>query len=646
MPIETGLVADQPKVYDIDAARKAGVPEDQILGALRGKFGKLYDYDGALKAGIPVSKINDTVAAKVNDPVGNFDILKQGLTDAKDKTIDLVKPIADSAATIGAGAETGPIGGLAAGAATDAFLQRLQSATAQQKNQTTLSKVAGAKSGSVADTALNAIQNEGLNELLGKVFTTVGGKVKSLFTPVDPALGELKPTFSQYGGGKLSSMIENIWGSDAKQKAMQESANAARTKFEDLVVRPQNPNDIFGIGKLNSQFQDSKRILGTLSKINTVQVPGENTLPSGNINPFPQPSTVEGPVYLNNTVKEAQKILDSNANLNGNKGFEVPGDTNQKLVKQAELILQYTDNGKKPIPFQDAMDILHGPDGDGGLRVLATKDHGELGTVKDSQNDIAKNLDYDILQSFKNWHGGPEAKDAYNTARSSAIIKQTLAEGGNVQNLVSNVNGPIPQIDKALQNPVQTQKLLNTSNLSGVKSSNMRQDLAGYRLQQIWNSGDSGTGLVDGKKLLAEWNDPAYQATKDQLYSKQTQDQLTQFFQNVNKVSQNGMGGQYGLTRLGYHGISLAASLLTGGLTGHAIESFAAMEIPPYAIAKIMTNPVKAQVLQRLIANEPLEMSTQQAGRLIMSGLNGMTVSLVDGNGKRRDAKIVNGQVQ
>jgi len=100
------------------------------------------------------------------------------------------------------------------------------------------------------------------------------------------------------------------------------------------------------------------------------------------------------------------------------------------------------------------------------------------------------------------------------------------------------------------------------------------------------------------------------------------------------------------LTRLGYHGISLAASLLTGGLTGHAIESFAAMEIPPYAIAKIMTNPVKAQVLQRLIANEPLEMSTQQAGRLIMSGLNGMTVSLVDGNGKRRDAKIVNGQVQ
>ena len=672
MPIQNTL-QDLPKIFDIDGARQAGVPEDQILGALKGRFGNLYDYDGAIKAGLSPQQINDTVSRKLNNTVNpsigadrpSWDQFKQGLSDARDRIIDLVKPIADAGATIVGGVAAGPESagiasipaGFAAGTATDALLQKLQSQTAQNKNRTFTAGVLGTQPGSTGETLANAVQNEGVNELLGKVGKAIISKGSALLAPKSE-LEQLGPTFSQYSGkpSSLSSMIENIWGANDKAKALQASSQAAREKFAGILAenggqQSVNPADRFNIGKLNQQMQASRSDAESIGRMNTVAVPQPST-PDGKFGFQWQPAkNVEGPINIQNTAKTAQDFL---TNLKRTYGDKPLSDVDTKLAKTAQGILDVSQNGRNPVPFRDAFDFLHGPNGDGGLENMSRLSPGEVNESKSVQGDLADSLHKDITNGIQNWGGqnSSQALDSYNTARSAALTKQVLSEGGNVQSLVNSTTSPIPAIDKALQDPTQTQKLLNTSNLAGLKSNNMAQDLRGYRLQQIWNKADNGSGLVDGNKLIQEWNNPAFAATKDQLFSKTTQDQMNQFFQNVKQVSQTGAGGSYGNIRMGMRGLEVGGGFLSGLLSGnvvHGLESaagLASFEIPPYALAKLFTNPARAMVLNRLVTGQPLEMSTQQAGRLIMGGLNGIGVSLIGGDGKRQDVTIRDGKVQ
>ena len=143
MPTLSALLQDPPPspIYNIEGARKAGIPEDAILGSLKSKFGDLYDFDGAQKAGVPPSAINDSIIKKVRDPEFQKDQFRKSLVDTKDRFIEQVKPVADAGTTIvGSMTPAGPAGGLVAGAVTDALLQRLESNTAIKRNQTQISK--------------------------------------------------------------------------------------------------------------------------------------------------------------------------------------------------------------------------------------------------------------------------------------------------------------------------------------------------------------------------------------------------------------------------------------------------------------------------------------------------------------------------
>ncbi len=643
-------------VVNIDAARKAGIPEDVILQTLQSKFGKdIADpIQRGQKAGLPLNTINDTIAAHYNNPQPNWmDKAASKINSVSDRAIDFVRPIADSAATmIGAGAtpELLGAGGLAAGAGVDALLQKMQSPEAQKRNQTMLSKGLGATPGSIGDTAANAVQNEGVNELLGKLGTMAIGKVKSLLTPVQPELRKLGATFSQYAKepGTLSSLLENVWGHSAKQEAMQNSAQAARSEFGNILANPEtaskvaNPGDRFNIGKLNQSYSVNRGTAESLGRVNAQEVPQAFTKQFA-WQQGPPPVTVEGPINISNTAKEAQDYL---TNIQKTYGDKPLSDVDQKLVKTAKGILESSANGTKSIPFRDAMDFLHGPNGDSGLEKMSNLKPGELDTSKSSLSGFGDALHRDISNSIGQWQSGaPQALESYNAARSAALTKQTLAEGGNLSDLVGKVQGSIPLIDKALSNPQQTQKLLNTSNLAGLPSTNMRQDLAGYRLQQIWSKADSGSGTLNGEALVKEWNNPAFEATKDKLYSKPTQEQIGKFFDNVAKVSGTGPQGSYGMARLTYQGIAIPAAFIMGSATGHGLLSFAAAELPPTVIGRLMSKPMVAQVMQRMVTNQPLEMSTQAAGRLIMGALNGSTVLLKSGDGKEVPAKVRDGKI-
>ena len=505
-----------------------------------------------------------------------------------------------------------------------------------------------------------------MNELLGKVFGYVGEKAKALMTPVDPELAKLGPTMSQYAQkpGTGSSLLENIWGHSSKQDAMQKSAGLARDEFGNILgevqpVKPTNPADRFNIKGLNDQYTTSRRVVENIGQKNAVPVsePVESAVQptyksqakwfqKSDAGLPQQTNVVNGPIQLSNTVQAAQKYLSTAAS-----------EDDPILAKQAQDIINVSKNGQNPIPFKDAMDRLVGSDGDEGLLNQSHKDTGELNKTKDVQGTFAKALHQDIQGSIDNWND-PDGKAfiAYNTARSSAIQKQVLSEGGNLQNLVENVNGPIPRIDEALGTEGGTQKLLNTSNLAGLRSSNMRQDLAGYRLQQIWNKADNGSGTLNGEALLDEWNNPRFAASKSLLYGSgpnSTASRIDQFFNNVAKVSNPGQpSGMYGMVRLGYEGVNLAGNLFHGILSGNALAAlghaagFASIEIPPMALGKLFSKPIVAQYLQRMVTKQPLEASTQQVGRLIIGALNGATVNLVNSKGDKVPAKVVNGQVQ
>lgn len=665
-------------VYDINGARKAGVPEEEISSYLKTKFNPQYDFDGASKSGVPLKEINDHILGKLNNPnpIGNVDLLKKGLIEGKDRIVDVGKPIADGLVTGGVTIGTGnPALGFAAGAGTDMLLQQLQSKIAKSKNRTTLADLAGTDKGGFGETVANGIQNNALNELMGKVFDKVGGKLKGLVSPtVDPALESLKPTFSQYGNNpkSISSVIENIWNPGGKSAALNNSADLARGQVGDLVkkisgrslsVVPDITNDVLGkdvqnisrisVDNLNSRFDDGKRTVETIGKLNSAPVVNTQTLPSGNVNPFPKTTQIEAPIQLNNTVKAAEDFLKERQKFYGNQGFQSATDSDKKLITQAQTILSHTNNGQNPIPYRDAMDLLHGPNGDGGLNGMSSLKPGELNQTKSIQSQFADSLHNDIEGSISKWNDpGKTALKGYQDSRVAAETKKLLYEGGNVKQLVENVNSPISQIDSALKDPIQTQRLLNASQFNGLKSQNMRQDLAGYRLNQIWQKADNGAKGIDGNALLSEWNNPEMAKTKDLLYSKQTQDQIGEFFNNVNKVSQSGVGGNYQKIRMTMRGLELSSSLFTGIVSGNPLHGlsaaggFAAMELPMLGVAKILSNPARAQILQKLIIGAPLESSEAQAGRLLMSGLNGMTVGLLNSKGEKVNVQVRDGKVE
>lgn len=497
MPI---IAPDAPKTYDIDAARKAGVPEDAILAYFKANDASHFDFDGATKAGIPIGEINDHIAKKVNDPQFNVPLLKQRLSNARDEVIDTVRPLADSVVTAGVGS-LNPIAGFAAGAGIDALLSKLKSKEAQGQGRTTLADLAGTEKGGIGEAAANGIQNNGINELLGGLFNKLQS-AKSAAPVGSAGLRSLEPTFSQYNDSKLAQTVENIWNPKGKADALQNSANLARKQAQNIIGLGVTPEDA--------------------ARVNT-----------------PVTKTVES------------RLID------------------------------------------------------------------------------------------------PETKRPFLTTVVTDPVRPV-----NLRDQIQATQAKIPQIDSILKDSIKTQKTLSSGEVAGLPSDNMRRDLSGYRLQQIWQAADNGVNGINGKTLLNEWNNPDYATTKDQLFSKETQKQVGEFFGNVAKVADSGNKAGYQQMRMTMRGVELGSGLLTSVISGNPLHTlgaagtFAAMEIPMMGIARILSNPAKAQVLQKLVSGAPLEASQEKVGRLLMSGLNGITVNLLDDRGNKVPAKIKDGKIE
>jgi len=672
--IDTSRLFPAEKIFDLEGARKAGIPEDKIFDRLKSTHPD-FDFDKAIASKIPIDRINNHVSSIINQPQGNVEVFKKSMVSAKDTALDTVIPMAGTGAAIAASPIVTPVGGAAASIGLMSALHGLYSDAGLAKRRSTLADVLGTDKGGVGEKVANSVQIEGLNRALSGITGKVSKYFQNKDVPLNPELEKLKPTFSQIQGKPdgLAARVENIWGVGNKKKALEESAAAIRGESQKIFPTAEGASGrIQNAGKavvnsLNRKFTGGKDIVEALGIGNATpdfHFPAQLTgsRPTGLMDSFGKPAMqeiysdpvvvkgIKAPVYLKNTIEAAKNFLNEQNTLLSRKGYVV-SDDEKKLVDAAETILGNTNGGRLPTTFRNAVDILHGVDGTGGANSLAQKGVGEVSRIKDVYSKFANALDSDIEGSVGKWQkGGDQALDAYRNAKDAMLQKAALLKGKPLVELIKDGN-PVKAIDMALSDPKETQRLLNAGNLNSIPSTNMRQDLGSYKFAQIMKNADNGKGGFDPGRLTAEWNNPDFAKTKDLIYSKTTQKEIGTFLENAARVSDPGASGKYQQIRLTMHGIGIGTGLVGSLLSGSGMHAFApgaifaSAEIPMYMVGKMLANPQKALVLNRLISGAPLDTSMEKAGRLLMSGLTG-TIKLIDNQGNAVEKEIKGGEIK
>lgn len=206
----------------------------------------------------------------------------------------------------------------------------------------------------------------------------------------------------------------------------------------------------------------------------------------------------------------------------------------------------------------------------------------------------------------------------------------------------------LKELDNIIQDPVKLEKVLSRAQANGV-SSNVRKTLASYQFSQIFNRASvlptDGRGMrLDPNEINKIWNDPEMQDSLKKLYNRPTRDAMDQLFKNIT-ITQDKMGPspsnvRYWLTR---GGIGIAAGVITGSLSGNAAMSGIATSgvfITAGQLGKLLSNPTTARVMVALAGKEPLGISEQFAGKLIIRALQGSTVALINQDGSKTPAQI------
>ncbi len=210
-------------------------------------------------------------------------------------------------------------------------------------------------------------------------------------------------------------------------------------------------------------------------------------------------------------------------------------------------------------------------------------------------------------------------------------------------------------VDKVIRDPDKLEQTLTTAQQYGV-GANLMKSLQGYQFMKMVNDASersvmaTGAPITDGvvkidpQKLDAVWTDPEMQDSLKKLYNSQQRADIKQFFQNVtntqDKASYNPIARKFLMI---HGGISLAAGLFTGHLTGGAITA-ASVSIPAEVVGTLLSKPSVARLMVNLAGGGPLGMSDSFAGRILVNALQGETIAIQDAQGQAHPGTLKDGK--
>lgn len=595
-----------------------------------------------------------------------------------DRAIDQIRPFLPWAATAGVTAATGgadiPAAALAGGATAaygmlDAIAQRMRSGHPDYSPTSSLTNF-------VASETLPKVLTRGASSMLGYTLEKAApGSVAGL--------KNLAGTFGQHmesqGNRALSNVsnwIEDLFYGKGKQEAINLSKQLGGERLTDVMTgisgrtasAVNNPqwmsqslriklanNDIISRKASNEAAQTAVMLSQGVKQDIPITAAEAASVPPNTVRIISGPQgsqfihTVEGPTNLSEMATTAKQFIDDKLKLYSTVD-NIPADE-RKLFNIAQSTLDHMGAkfdpqtgqllGVRPMSFRDAWTYKQ------GLDELAQPTFDQNGqAIYSNANRIARNfsnaVSNGIEDSMQKWGpSGTAAQNAYLTAK--AIVHQRQEVFRNVGSFMNGYNSAVPMLDKIVNDPERLASAIKTGSLDlipGTKLQVTKNDLASYKLFQMFQDAKGS-----GDKLVDAWKDPAFQDSKTQLYSSATRTQLDQLFKDLQATQYKTVGlagssrNMIWATRAG---IMLAPALVTGVATGSTdyAAGMLGMEIGGAALGRMLVNPDKARLLAAAVKGVPLGMSNEKAMRVLMNGLQGATVSVINQQGQRTPMQV------
>lgn len=198
-------------------------------------------------------------------------------------------------------------------------------------------------------------------------------------------------------------------------------------------------------------------------------------------------------------------------------------------------------------------------------------------------------------------------------------------------------------LDKVIGDPSKLQDTLSRATSLGT-GDNLKKTLGGYKFMDVLNNATThdvsgNVTRIDPAKIAEKWADPEIQDSLKLLYNSKQRADITQFFNNVANTQDKIGSGSYKKLWLMEGGIGLGTSLLTGSPI-HGAEGAAGIYLGAQGAARLLMNPKVARIAVALAGGEPLGVSDQLAGRLIVRALQGSAVALINADGSKTPAVV------
>lgn len=485
-------------------------------------------------------------------------------------------------------------------------------------------------------------------------------KKEALVNSAQQAIKKAEKTAFQITGTPVKlATAQEVLGSDISNEAIanikMSYAASNRTAEATKLIAEQNPSVHKIMTSPASTKQVATGILDAAGKpiLKTVVIPAQF-----------QNIQVKGAVNLNRTVKLVDEFI------NDMTKSGIKPDPEDPVFKALNDLVEFSgmriENGKlvhTPVDFDRAWKTK---------QVAGNLGYGnplENITVKDSRfRKISQALDQDISDSMLTWqNNGVPAQKLWETTKSivnkrHAVFNADFETGASVNDLLKTANSPTSSLNKQIDDPKKLSRLLRSGNTSALgitngtsnyaTNTNTRVNAQGYQFTRIINEAfDRGSGQFSKEKLLTSWAEHAASPSGEILWNKKQKEAINGIIQDFAQITDNmGNAGpsRYLTLRLAQNTIQVAAPIVAVGLgsdfyfgsnTAGALGTIgAALTLRQFA--KLSTNPDTARIIYAMMKNEPLQMSTEMAGRRILHILKGEILDLQDAKGNSKQGKV------
>lgn len=224
----------------------------------------------------------------------------------------------------------------------------------------------------------------------------------------------------------------------------------------------------------------------------------------------------------------------------------------------------------------------------------------------------------------------------------SAFQNPTFTPSEEATHILKGGKNPFSKLDDVIQDPDRLSKVLIAGQGLGT---NVRKDLQAYQFMKTVNeattrNATTGAIRIDAQKIKDVFNNPEMNTSLNTLFGKAGRENVEDFIRNIALTQDKTMASGKALRYIG-GGFALPITYILDNVAGipHS-AGFTGVYIGTSVLGRLLTKPAVGKVLTDLAGGQSLDMNEKLLGRLLTSALQGLSIALIDGEGKKHWTEI------